>query len=259
MDPCLSELLVGRSVLRAWLAELGVTSCSDVRWLWSDANQCMCELESVTGVSREDILYMQDLYLTCAARAALEQGTAVRSIVASCMPGRRDVCMWKPQLAETPAKRAKVLIPWRHSDQAVVPDMHSVRPRAGTPAAQKKLRELFLLAAEHFLDFRALGLAPVNWQDEESIAAAERLVMSSASTCSAGHLSQVTSCLRRWIKAAAENQHSISNASPAQLAAFLHKVSFGGPTAASGVFSALAWCNKHLGAMFPLDHFLTRP
>lgn len=83
--------------------------------------------------------------------------------------------------------------------------------------------------------------------------------MSSAARCSSGHLSQVTSCLRRWIKAANEQSCSLANPSPAQLATFLRRVSFGGPSAASGVFSALAWCNKHLGGTFPLDSFVTRP
>ena len=126
--------------------------------------------------------------------------------------------------------------------------------KATPPATQQKVRELFTLAATHFLDVSALGIGPVDWANEASIAAAEALVMSSASTCSAGHLGQVSASLRRWIRAANENQFSLANPSPAQIATFLRQVSFGGPTAASRVYNALAWCNKHFGAAFPLDH-----
>ena len=189
---------------------------------------------------------MQDLYLTCSARADLEQSTAVRCIEEARVPSVRGVASWQPVLSETAHKRPRMLVPWRHSK--LVPALREVPQAACQPAVQKKLRELFRLAAEHFLDFEALGLSPVDWQDEQSIEAAEKFIMSSAFRCSKGHLSQVTSCLRRWIKISKEMKFSLSNPSPAQLTSLLQKISFGGPTAASGVFSSLAWCNKHLGA-----------
>ena len=234
MEAGLEELLGDRSVLKAWLASLGITSCSDIRWCCADANACMCELESCAGagVSREDILYMQDLYLMCAARANLGQRQAVRQIVAARDPTRRDVVSWKPAVPVPPAKRAKVLIPWRQTAQVGLTVVQDVALPVWTPLVQKKLRELLKLAADHFIAFEALGMPPVTWDDESNFVAAESLIMSSAGRCSSGHLSEVASCLRRWIKAANEQGCSLANPSLAQLAVFLKKVSFGGPTAA---------------------------
>ena len=259
MEASLAELLEGHSVLEAWLSGLGIASVRDVKWFWADSSECLCELESAGQISREKILHMQDLYLTCVARAELEQSTAVRSLKAARVLSVRGDRTWQPVLCEPPAKRPRVLIPWRQSGQEVTPVLREVPQSDLAPAVQKKLRELFRLAAEHFIDFKALGLSPVDWQNEQSVIAAESWIMSSARRCSKGHLSQVTSCLRRWIKMSTEMQFSMFNPSPAQLASLLQKISLGGPTAASSVFSALAWCNKNLGATFPLDHFLTRP
>ncbi|CAJ1432042.1 unnamed protein product [Effrenium voratum] len=83
--------------------------------------------------------------------------------------------------------------------------------------------------------------------------------MSSAAQASPEHLAPVTSSLKRWINIAQACNALIDDPGPAQLAMFLRQVSFGGPTAASSVFHALLWRNKHLGARFPLHHFLVQP
>ena len=259
MDSALSELLSGLGVLEAWFSSLGIASVRDVKWFWRDIHECLCELESWPGVSREDILRMQDIYLTCCARADLEQAVSVRTVVAARSSSSREVCLWRPTIAEHPdKKRARTLIPWRQSSQPVHASLIPSSRPAGDNAMPKKVRELFTLAVNHFLDLEALGVPPFDWSDEAAVASAEALIMSSASRCSPGHLAQVTSCLRRWIRYATEAKVSLANPGPAQLASFLREVSFGGPTAASGVFNSLAWCNKHLGANFVLDHFLTR-
>ena len=226
----MAELLVAHQKLESCLFSLGIRNVWDVRWFWRDGNDCLCELESCEGVSRSDI---QVLYLTRVARANLAEcfgaihGGITLQFCEGCLLMEITCCREPSETSEDIDSLAAVITACAGC-------------YAKCPPFQRKVCELFRLAVTHFLDLPALGLTPVHWDDEASIVAAESLAMSSASRCSTGHLSQVTFCLRRWNRGAIELQVSLANPSLVQLAAFLHKVSFGGPIAAWRFYNALA-------------------
>ena len=264
MDERLDDFagFAGTRVL-AWLKNLGVETASDVRFMWASSHECLSELESVSGITREDILAMQTLFELCCTRSSLHLDCSARRIGAQRASFSAQSRSWTPVVPADPApKRAKLVIPWRTS-AAPVPPLTTADVQAAAAdnrtALQRKVRELFFLAVTYFIDLSLLGIAIASWNDEQAVAAAEALVMAAASRCSVGHLTSVAANLRRWVKFAQQQALPISNPSAAHLARFLQQIACGGPTAASSVYHSFRWCNKYLGAVFPLEHFLTLP
>ena len=160
MEPSLEELTSGRGALIGrWLRELGICSPSDVRWFWSGIDECLCELETVPLVSREDILHMQTIYEVCCARAELRTEAVAAEVAQSRSAVPKQGVPWRPPVETTPAlKRGRMLIPWRSHHQAVKPRVVVTGQKPGSDVARRKLRELFKLVCTCFVCLAELGL-----------------------------------------------------------------------------------------------------
>ena len=166
---------------------------------------------------------------------------------------RRNVA----RLAPAPSSsKPKMLLLHRQSacDVTVVTSADPVPRSAPSADAQKawKIKALFCIACEIFLDPADIGAANLDFFDEQAVSQASDLAMTSAQRLSPKRLAAIMATLRRWKAFAVASAWSVCDLEPTKIAAFLKSVSKGGPTAASAVFSALQWVNDNLGGAFPL-------
>ena len=269
MDNHLRDLLSEqRASVRSWLSALGVQTCQDVKHLWADAAAMEREWSNGPGkeCSADLALEVADFY-TRACRLALQDSRAqVRQLAGereSAYSAPKSEKRALPPVAARPQSKAKLLVPQRFVGPDVpvltVSDSNATSAAATDERRQLKVRALFCLALDVFLVIAEIGLESLDMSDESAVARATTLAMVAVGRLSVRRIAALTATLKRWKTFCAQQAWSPRNLTPANVAAFLRSVSFGGPTAASAVFQALRWLHLNLAAPFPVDHFMIKP
>ena len=262
MDVELRDLLADYSpAIRSWLTELGLETCLDVRHMWQSAAAMESEWSDGPGQSQgaDSSLQVASLYAEAVRRSAVTARKRVLDLTMErqsrfvSQDARRNVA----RLAPAPSSsKPKMLLLHRQSacDVTVVTSADPVPRSAPSADAQKawKIKALFCIACEIFLDPADIGAANLDFFDEQAVSQASDLAMTSAQRLSPKRLAAIMATLRRWKAFAVASAWSVCDLEPTKIAAFLKSVSKGGPTAASAVFSALQWVNDNLGGAFPL-------
>ena len=157
----LTHLLVDlpSEVARA-VCDLGVETCIDFRGLWSSAEECVSEVESILGYDLAPGVAFQLARLWTMARREVEgQVTAAVAAVVQFRNSSLGTRPEPPPRAVAPVAPASNRI--RPIGPMVVRDPGHVGPFTAEAASrQMKLEALFRLALNHILNLEELGIPP---------------------------------------------------------------------------------------------------
>ena len=256
MDADLREIVAAQvPELMSCLQSLGVETCTDVRYLWRNADACCVDVEAYAGrrLSPTEAFGIVRAYTQASRLAAATLDEQVRSLVEERNSSQRDLRRPAEPLLPPSAVPAKVK---RLIATGGSPDMPIARVVAEQSAEareanmkQTKLDLVFRLALEHFVDMASLGLSWASLEDPVRLQQAKELLTGAAARLSLGRIRILLQLSRS----------SISEPLPIHMAEFLAMVAKGGPTAASSMWHALLWWSRSYGLEWPMEHFTCVP
>eukprot|EP00439_Symbiodinium_sp_Y106_P041725 s3206_g5.t1 len=204
MDVELRDLLADYSpAIRSWLTELGLETCLDVRHMWQSAAAMESEWSDGPGQSQGASLQVASLYAEAVRRSAVTARKRVLDLTMErqsrfvSQDAKRNVARLAPPPSSS---KPKMLLLHRQSacDVTVVTSADPVPRSAPSADAQKawKIKALFCIACEIFLDPADIGAANLDFFDEQAVSQASDLAMTSAQRLSPKRLAAIMATLR---------------------------------------------------------------
>ena len=227
MDVELRDLSADYSpAIRSWLTELGLETCLDVRHMWQSAAAMAGEWSGGPGQSQgaDSSLQVASLYEEAVRRSAVTARKRVLDLAMErqsrfvSQDARCNVASLAPASSSS---KPKMLLLHRQSasDVTGVTSAAPVPRSAHSADAQKawKIKALFCIACEIFLDPADIGAANLDFFDEQAVSQASDLAMTSAQRLSPKRLAAIVATLRRWKAFAVASAWSVRDLEPTKI------------------------------------------
>eukprot|EP00435_Cladocopium_sp_Y103_P017200 s2946_g4.t1 len=234
MDAQLLAIVASRKpAFKLFFDDLGVQSCSDVRFMWASGQGLLAAYEERVGkLNSEESFQLLLIYTLAASQAHSAVGHQARSVITTGLSDRM------PNLEAAAASDAF----------------------AGEQAKREmKTQALFQFAVEHLVDLAELGLTWKSLNDPARMQGLRESLMACTVRLSVERLGSLTSAIRRWVKFAMDQGYPVRTPTPLQLSEFLRRVGTGGPTASASMFQAMKWFEQNMGVRFHTEHYLIQP